>query len=134
MNTNFKLSITRPFVFFTTILGLLFFNLSINAQEITVKGIVKGKSEDAIEILNGANVYIKGTNIATSTNKKGEFTFPKKLKEGDILVFSYLGYEKKSVRIRSNTTYLNVILEEDSNEILGALSSNKRFKSKRNKQ
>lgn len=134
MKTNFKLSITRPFVFFTTILGLLFFNLSINAQEITVKGIVKGKSEDAIEILNGANVYIKGTNIATSTNKKGEFTFPKKLKEGDILVFSYLGYEKKSVRIRSNTTYLYVILEEDSNEILGALSSNKRFKSKRNKQ
>ena len=134
MKTNSKLSINRPAAILFAVIGFLFYSTSINAQDIQVKGVVKGKSEDVIEILSGANVYIKGTTIATSTNKKGEFTFPRKLKAGDILIFSYLGYEKKSVRIRPNTTFLSVILEEDDNEILGAPMSNKRFKSKRNKQ
>jgi hypothetical protein len=134
MKTNSKLSINRPAAILFAVIGFLFYSTSINAQDIQVKGIVKGKSEDVIEILSGANVYIKGTTIATSTNKKGEFTFPRKLKAGEILIFSYLGYEKKSVRIRPNTTFLSVILEEDDNEILGAPMSNKRFKSKRNKQ
>ena len=134
MKTNSKLSINRPAAILFAVIGFLFYSTSINAQDIQVKGIVKGKSDDVIEILSGANVYIKGTTIATSSNKKGEFTFPRKLKAGEILIFSYLGYEKKSVRIRPNTTFLSVILEEDDNEILGAPMSNKRFKSKRNKQ
>lgn len=119
---------------FVAFLMLCFLSAAINAQDIQVKGIVKGKSDSMIEILSGANVYIKGTTIATSTNKRGEFTFPRKLKAGDVLVFSFLGYLKKQVRIRPNSTYLNVILEEDDNEILGAPMSAKRFKSKRNKQ
>lgn len=134
MKTNSKLSINRPVAILFAVIGFLFYSNSINAQDIQVKGIVKGKSEDVIEILSGANVYIKGTTIATSTNKKGEFTFPRKLKSGDILIFSYLGYERKSVRIRPNTAFLSVILEEDDNEIFGAPISNQRFKSKRNKQ
>ena len=111
-------------------IGFLF-TTTCNAQEIEVRGIVKGKSELGIEILSGANVYIKGTTIATSTNKKGTFVFPRKLKVGDILVFSYLGYLKKRVKIKPNSSYLSVILEEDDNEILGALNSGKRYKSKR---
>lgn len=134
MKTNSKLSIKRSVAILFAAIGFLFYSTSINAQDIQVKGIVKGKSEDVIEILSGANVYIKGTTIATSTNKKGEFTFPRKLKAGDILIFSYLGYERKSVRIRPNTAFLSVILEEDDNEIFGAPISNQRFKSKRNKQ
>jgi len=134
MKTNSKLSINRTVAILFAIIGFLFYSTSINAQDIQVKGIVKGKSDDVIEILSGANVYIKGTTIATSTNKKGEFTFPRKLKSGDILIFSYLGYERKSVRIRPNTAFLSVILEEDDNEIFGAPISNQRFKSKRNKQ
>lgn len=103
----------------------------MHSQEIQVKGIVKGKSESTIEVLSGANVYIKGTAIATSTNKKGEFTFPQKVKPGTVLVFSYLGYLKKEVRIRKNTSMLSIILEEDNNEILGAPMTRKRYKSKR---
>ena len=134
MKTNSKLSINRPAAILFAVIGFLFYSTSINAQDIQVKGIVKGKSEDVIEILSGANVYIKGTTIATSTNKKGEFTFPRKLKSGDILIFSYLGYERKSVRIRTNTSFLSVILEEDDNEIVGAPRSDQRFKSKQKTQ
>ena len=134
MKTNSKLLTIRSVAILCAVIGFLFYSSSMNAQDIQVKGIVKGKSDDLIEILSGANVYIKGTTIATSTNKKGEFTFPRKLKSGDILIFSYLGYERKSVRIRPNTSFLSVILEEDDNEIFGAPISNQRFKSKRNKQ
>jgi len=134
MKTNSKLSTKRSVAILYAVIGFLFYSTSMNAQDIQVKGIVKGKSDDVIEILSGANVYIKGTTIATSTNKKGEFTFPRKLKSGDILIFSYLGYERKSVRIRTNTSFLSVILEEDDNEIFGAPISNQRFKSKQNKQ
>ncbi len=117
-------------LFFTL---FLFSNTSF-AQEMQVKGIVKGKSGIETEVLSGATVYLKGTNEATSSNRKGEFTFPKKLKEGDVLIFSYLGYIKKRVKIQKNITYLNVILNEDETQILGALNNNKRFKSKHSKQ
>ena len=125
-NQNVKLFFVMAFVFF--------FSSFLTAQEIQVKGIVKGKSEEAIEILVGANVYLKDTNIATSTNRKGEFTFPQKVKVGDVLVISYLGYLKKQSTIKEKSTFLDITLQEDDNEMLGALQTNKRYKSKRNKQ
>ena len=65
---------------------------------------------------------------------KGEFTFPQKLKTGDVLVFSYLGFVKKRIKINANSSFINVVLKEDENQMLGALNSNKRYTSKRSKQ
>ncbi|PQJ78139.1 carboxypeptidase-like regulatory domain-containing protein [Polaribacter porphyrae] len=113
----------------------LFFSLFLLSNtaiaQIQVKGIVKGKTETEIEVLNGASIYLKGTNVGTSSNKKGEYNFPQQLKVGDVLVFTYLGYLKKSIKIKENTSTLNVTLIEDDNQMLGALNTNKRFKSKR---
>ncbi len=135
MKTTKTISVNKStFAFLGLILSILFFSNSFQAQEMEVKGVVKGKSESITEILSGATVYLKGTNDATSTNRKGEFTFPKKLKKGDVLVFSYLGYKRKQVKITEKTSFLSVVLLEDDNEMLGALNSNKRFKSKRLKQ
>lgn len=125
-NQNVKLFFVLAFVFF--------FSSVLTAQEIQVKGVVKGKSAEFTEILNGANVYLKDTNVATSTNRKGEFTFPQKLKVGDVLVISYLGYLKKQIKINEKSTFLDITLQEDDNEMLGALQTNKRYQSKRNKQ
>ena len=125
-NRNVKLFFVLAFVFF--------FSSVLTAQEIQVKGVVKGKSAEFTEILNGANVYLKDTNVATSTNRKGEFTFPQKLKVGDVLVISYLGYLKKQIKINEKSTFLDITLQEDDNEMLGALQTNKRYQSKRNKQ
>ena len=110
--------------------SLFFFSNSINAQ-ITVKGIVKGAATDGTEVLNGANIYLENKKVATTSNRKGEFTFPQKLKIGDVLVFSYLGFVKKKVKIDAKSTFLTIILEEDDNQMLGALNDNKPFKSKR---
>jgi len=122
------------FTFLSLVFAFFFFSSVAQAQEITVKGIVKGNVETEIEPLMEATVYLKGTNYATTTNKKGEFTFPKKLKKGDILVFTYLGYLKKQIKINEKSSFMTVVLEEESIEMLGALNSNKRYKSKRPKQ
>ena len=101
------------------------------AQQVEVKGVVKGKGETETEILENATVFLKDSRISTTTNRKGEFTFPQKLKAGDILVFSYLGYLKKQVTIKSDTSFLNIVLKEDDNTMLGVVQTNKRYNSKR---
>ncbi|WP_298778752.1 carboxypeptidase-like regulatory domain-containing protein [uncultured Polaribacter sp.] len=117
------------------ILGLffsLFFTSNMKAQEIKIEGIIKGKNFEKTETLNGANIFLQGSKTGTTSNKKGVFTFPKKLKIGDILVFSYLGYVTKKIKITKNSTFLNITLTEDENQMLGAINTNKRYKSKRN--
>lgn len=44
------------------------------------------------EPLMGVNVVVKGTTTGTVTDKNGNFTI-KECREGDILVFTYTGYE-----------------------------------------
>ena len=129
-NFSFKKS---KFTLITLCLTFFFISSSLKAQEIQVKGIVKGKTYEKTETLNGVNILLKGTKTGTSSNKKGSFTFPKKLKAGDILVFSYLGFLKKSIKIKENTSFLNITLLEDDKDMLGALNSNKRYSSKRSK-
>ena len=121
-------------ILFGLFLSLLLFSNSFQAQEIQVKGIVKGETFDKTEALNGANIFLKGTKTGTSSNKKGELTFPQKLKIGDVLEISYLGFINKKIKIKENSTYLTITLKEDDNQMLGALSTNKRYKSKRHKE
>lgn len=118
-------------------LGLFFtiFLLSNSASaQIKVKGIVKGETTNGTEVLNGANIYLSNKKVATISNKKGEFTFPQELKKGDVIVFSFLGFEKKRITIDASSTFLTITLKEDDNQMLGALGSNKPYKSKRPKQ
>lgn len=115
------------------VLSLFLFSNASLAQEIQIKGIVKGKTFEKNEILNGASIFLVNTNIGTISNKKGEFTFPQKLSKGDVLEISYLGFTKQKVTIKENSNFLNILLKEDDNQILGALNNNKRYKSKRQK-
>ena len=96
-------------------------------NERTVKGIVN----DNTETLLGVNIVLEGTKTGTTTNEKGEFTFPKKLKTGDVLLFSYLGYETQKVEIKDDTTFITMKLTIDSVTMIGALDSGKPYKSKR---
>lgn len=96
-------------------------------NERTIKGIVSDESETLL----GVNIILEGTTTGTTTNEKGEFTFPKKLKTGDVLLFSYLGYETQKVEIKDNTTFIDLKLTIDSVTMIGALDSGKPYKSKR---
>ncbi|MGC1472900.1 MAG: carboxypeptidase-like regulatory domain-containing protein [Psychroserpens sp.] len=98
-------------------------------QDFTVKGNVSDENGPLL----GASVTLKGNStVGVVTDDNGAFTFPKALKAGDVLVFSFLGYEMKEVKIQKNMNFLKVVLETDLVEILGALESNEPYSSKRN--
>ena len=134
MKTLKKVSIRKSTVIFLSFLFALVCTTNLKAQEIQVKGIVIGQTFEKIEILKGANIFLKGTKIGTSSNKKGEFNFPQKLNVGDVLEISYLGFLKKRVTIKKSSSFIKITLQEDDNQMLGALNSGKRHKTKRQKE
>ena len=99
----------------------------VSQTERTVKGIIIN-DEGPVE---SASITLKGSKIGTVSNSKGEFTFPKALKTGDVLLISYLGYETIVVKIKENTSFIKQMLSEDLIEFVGALNTNKPYKSKR---
>ena len=99
------------------------------AQGKPIKGVVTTEEGP----LYGANVILKGTSVGTTTNENGEFTFPKALVANDVLVFSYLGYEKKEIKIVGDKSFYEVKMTDDLIEILGAPASEKPYASKRQK-
>ena len=86
---------------------------------------------DKISGLPGASILLKGTVIGTDSDFEGKFTFPKLLKPGDILVFSYLGFETVEIIIKENSSFLKILMKESDYGILGAVSAEKVHKSKR---
>lgn len=103
--------------------------LSAQEKNITVKGVVKSNAEP----LDGVSIYLKGSTTGTISKANGSFTFPSKLKAGDILVFSYLGFTKQSIVITKDSANLDILMVESPIEVLSALNSNKPYKSKRPK-
>jgi hypothetical protein len=71
-------------------------------QEQSIKGIVKSP-EDNLP-LPGVTVYLKGSVEGTYTDGNGRFEFPRKLKEGDVLVFSYIGFDSQEYVIPQNVS------------------------------
>jgi TonB-dependent starch-binding outer membrane protein SusC len=59
----------------------------------------------------GVNVIVKGTTIGTSTDANGRYEI--QAAEGDVLVFSFIGYKPHEFTI-SNQTVINVVLQEDA--------------------
>lgn len=65
-----------------------------------VKGLVKDEYGD---ILPGVNVILKGSVYGTVADADGRFEFPVRLKEGDVLIFTFIGLESKEYRIRKQS-------------------------------
>lgn len=82
-----------------------------NNNEKTI--VVKGNVSESNIPMNGVNVVLEGTTIATETDFDGNFEFPEKLKKGDILVFSILGMETQKVTITDEGSAANVELKID---------------------
>lgn len=100
-------------------------------QKFTVSGIVSDESGP----LPGVSVILQGTLISTETNFDGEFEFPKKLKKGDVLIFSFVGMDSKKVVISDEKSAAQTTLEVDmkmsSCMLMGEVSVKKPFKSKK---
>lgn len=88
---------------FSSAIAMLFCIVAF-AQEKTITGVVS----DNLGPLPGANVVVKGTTRGTQTDFDGKYSI--KAKEGETLVFSFTGYNSKSVKITKATT-INVVLD-----------------------
>ncbi len=74
--------------------------------------LIKGHVTDAEKrSLPGVSVLIKGTNNGTVTSQEGDFSI--KANTGDVLVFTFIGYQAKEVPVRDADSY-SIVLEESS--------------------
>jgi TonB-linked SusC/RagA family outer membrane protein len=90
--------------------GLLALNLmlvfSVFAQQ-TITGVVKSQEDQ--ELLPGVSVLIKGTQRGTVTDLDGVFNL--EASSGEVLVFSFVGYDSQEVTVQNNSSDLQIFLE-----------------------
>jgi len=91
-----------------TLLVLMLVNIFAFAQEKTLTGLVTSEGDNSP--LPGVSVTILNTPKGVQTDFDGKFTI--KVKNGDVLQFSYLGFKSLAVILDGQKT-LNVILTED---------------------
>lgn len=110
---------------------LLFLNLHLQAQ-LSIRGIVTDKDKNPLPYVD---IFLKSNKkIGASTDINGNFNF-KVSKEKIYLIFSCIGFAKKTIRINPRTGFLKVILEEESDdleEIVIVPKPKKRLKKKEN--
>lgn len=90
------------------VLAALFISLGLHAQSKALKGVV---SDSEGEPLIGVGVVIEGTVTGAITDVDGSWTL--RAKEGDVLVFSCMGFKTVRVSVRQSNV-INVTLEEDA--------------------
>lgn len=95
------------------LVSILLFVISASAQNQnkTVNGVVTDESSIP---LAGVTVKIKGQKIATSTDKEGKFAI--QVNPTNSLVFSYIGFEDKSVAV-SNKKIINVVMQSSTTSL-----------------
>jgi len=88
---------------------IVFLPLSLFAQQ-TITGKVTEKATGSE--LPGVGIIIKGTVKGTSTDFDGNYSL-ENLNQGDVLVFSYIGFTTLEVTVGANAT-INVALNQDT--------------------
>ena len=85
-------------------------------SEIIAEDKVSGKvTAEKGEVIPGVSVLVKGTSRGTITNNDGEFNIV--AKEGDILVLSFVGFEKQEVKITTANQAITIVMKEDISQL-----------------
>lgn len=96
------------------LISLLFFLVQSSfAQTKTISGTVKNKA-DGIPI-PGVTVLIKGSTKSSITDLDGNYTISGT--SGDILIFSYIGFETKQLKLADKNNNYNIVLSEELNTL-----------------
>ncbi|MCL7762976.1 TonB-dependent receptor [Polaribacter sp. Z014] len=95
MNLKFLLKNKILAYSFLSLFAMLFCNFDANAQKITVKGLVMDSADNSP--IPGASVLVKGTSRGTTTDFDGNYSISAEI--GETLVFSYLGMDKRNVKV-----------------------------------
>ena len=113
--------------------NMLFFVMSflslqiLSAQAMTVSGTVSDAQTG--EALLGAQVFVKGTFVGTTTDDNGAFSLD--VETGATLVVNYIGYKSQEVGVSEGQALLSVqlepdVLKQDEVVVTGLASSVKR--------
>ena len=109
--------VTNFYMKLNILLFVLFSIQIVFAQERTLNGTVYSEGSP----LNGASLRIKGSNLGTITNEKGNFSITFSEKSNNQLIISFIGHKTKQIEIDSKNDDLGVIildLNESLNEIV----------------
>lgn len=83
---------------------ILIFSVALSAQEIKISGVVTDESNAT---LPGTTIIVKGTTKGTTSDFDGSYSITAKM--GDVLQFSYVGLETKTITVTGTT--VNVTLK-----------------------
>ena len=111
---------------FLTLLILLFcvvspffinFSLAQKASIGNTKGVSGKLTDENNAPIVGVNISLKGTNIGTSSDAKGNYQLSIPASQSNAtLVFSYIGFTTKELQVR-NQSIINVTLTDDTKEL-----------------
>lgn len=109
-NKNFKLQGMMTLLLLCLLLG----TFPAIAQQAGGSRTITGQvTDETKETLIGASVMVKGTTIGTVTDFDGNYSLEIPAGTNE-LVFSYVGYNPKTITIPQNTNVLNVQLSSDT--------------------
>jgi hypothetical protein len=95
---------TKPTAVMETVQSINTAKASVDSKVYLVKGVVTS-DEDGMA-LPGVNIWLKGSEVGTVSDTDGKFEFPKKLKEGEVLVFSFIGLETQEYKVPASVSDL----------------------------
>lgn len=114
MNNNVPLKIPRRKISVFSISLFLFIFLSSvsHAQQSMIKGNVLTENGNP---LPGVTVRVEGTSRGTTTNAEGHFQI--NAHKGDELIFSFLGYLTRKIKVNNPSSPISVKLSEDIKQL-----------------
>ena len=89
----------------------LFFAFNLHAQT-SVDG--KVTDVDSSDPIAGVNVVVKGTSTGTASDFDGNFSIS--VSQGDVLVFSYVGYSTQEITYNGQLS-LSISMSEDASQL-----------------
>ncbi|MEZ4985429.1 MAG: TonB-dependent receptor plug domain-containing protein [Saprospiraceae bacterium] len=97
------------------------------AQSMTVTG--KVTDEDKAPLL-GVNIIVEGEGTGSITDLDGQYSI--KAKTGDVLLFSYIGYEEQRITVGTSNT-IDVVMGESATQLGEVVVSALGFKERRDR-
>ncbi|MEN2284043.1 TonB-dependent receptor [Algoriphagus sp. SE2] len=109
MKNNYLLLKKRFLLLFFILLSA---NLSVLAQTFNVTGNVK---DETGEVVPGATIMIKGTQVGTVTDLNGNFSI--QASAGNVLVVSFIGYTPAEITVQSGQTNYDVTINTSMSDL-----------------
>lgn len=93
---------------------------SIDDEEYWIEGFIQDKYDHSA--MPGVNVILQGTTQGTTSDVNGYFRFPVRVKKGDVLIVSFIGYMTEEYKVTATTEKTLVLKLNMDYEIMGEVA------------